>query len=134
VDLREEETVKAGGRIGRIAMLVFGTVILNLVGMFVLKTMVVNRPLPLTIVAAGLAVVMGMHVVRFLLWGSIHEKSALNFSYALTSVYYLTIIPVMHYFGEIVRWQHYAGSILIVAGVAVVMLDKQRNDPGLSEP
>lgn len=115
-------------------MLVFGTVILNMAGMFVLKAMVVNRPLPLAIVAAGIAVVMGMHVVRFLLWGSIHEKSELNFSYALTSVYYLTIIPVMHYFGETIRWQHYAGSILIMAGVATLMLDKHRDDPGLSEP
>lgn len=119
---------------GRVAMLVFGTVILNLAGMFVLKTMVVHRPLPLAVVAAGIAVVIGMHLVRFLLWGSIHEKSQLNFSYALTSVYYLTIIPVMRHFGEAVAWQHYAGSVLIVAGVAMVMLDKHRDDPGLSEP
>ena len=89
--------------------------------MFVLKAMVVHRPLPLAIVAGGIAVVIAMHLVRFLLWGSIHEKSELNFSYALTSVYYLTIIPVMRHFGETVHWQHYAGSLLIVAGVAMVM-------------
>ena len=126
--------MKASWVVGRVSMLVFGTVLLNLVGMFVLKTMVVHHPLPLAIVTAGISAVIAMHLVRFLLWGSIHAKSELNFSYALTSVYYLTNIPVMRYFDEAVHWQHYAGSLLIVAGVAMVMLDKYRDDPGLTEP
>jgi len=101
--------------------LVFVTVLLNVAGMFVLKTLVINQPLPLLIIGLGIGGVIGMHLVRFLMWGLIHQKNKLSFSYALTSIYYLTIIPVMNYFDEPVRWQHYFGAMMITVGVAMIL-------------
>lgn len=111
----------SAGALGRTLSLVSVTVLLNVAGMFVLKTMVINQPLSLLIIGVGIGSVVCMHLVRFLMWGLIHNRERLSFSYGLTSIYYLTIIPVMMYFDEAVRWQHYAGAVMITLGVAMLL-------------
>jgi drug/metabolite transporter (DMT)-like permease len=98
------------------------TVLLQLVAAALLKRAAVAAPLGLLLPAVLIAVTLGIHAVRFLLWGYVHRRWPLSHTYPMTAVFFPLILIMAAAYGEPIHLNQVLGGLLIAGGVAWLTL------------
>lgn len=107
-----------------IAIMLVGLVVgLNLLSAVVLKEAANHRGASVVLVTALISLVVLINVLRVLFWGAIHKRYRLSDSYPLTSVFFPMILLLGWWYGEAVGLGQIIGTLLITAGVLLMMKD-----------
>lgn len=101
-------------------MLVLGSVFLGLISAWCLKEVAQKQVISLFMLALILGIVIAVNAGRFLLWGYIHKRYPLSFSYPINSLFFPAILIMGYYYGESINMSQILGCILITSGVAVL--------------
>lgn len=101
--------------------LVSATVVIQLAAAWVLGTAAGIKPSPGWIVATvGVALAIGLNVVRFVIWGYTHRHFPLSQTYPLTALFFPCILILSYLKGDSIHPMEIAGTALITLG-AIVM-------------
>lgn len=68
-------------------------------------------------------VVLTLNVVRFVVWGVIHQRYPLGIAYASSALLFPCIVALSAYYGEPVTWRNIAGVVLVMIGVVALVRD-----------
>lgn len=69
------------------------------------------------------AVVLLLNVVRFVVWGVIHQRYPLGIAYASSALLFPCIVVLSAYYGEPVTWRNMVGVVLVMVGVIALVRD-----------
>ncbi|HEY1772879.1 MAG TPA: hypothetical protein VGM47_04195 [Gammaproteobacteria bacterium] len=94
------------------------TVLLQLVAAALLKRAAVVAPMGLLLPAFLIGVTLGIHGLRFLLWGYVHKRWPLSHTYPMTAVFFPLVIIMAAAYGEPIHLNQALGGLLIAGGVA----------------
>ena len=101
------------------------TVLLQLVAAALLKQAALIAAAGLFLALALVAVAIGIHGLRFLLWGYAHRRWPLSHTYPLTAIFFPIVVGMAVLYGEQIRAPQVLGSLLIGLGVAWLTFRKQ---------
>lgn len=73
-------------------------------------------------IAALLALVAGLSVVRFVVWGAMHKHFPVSIAYPATALFFPCLVAVAAGFGESVSAAQIAGATLVTSGVLLLLL------------
>lgn len=94
------------------------TVLLQLVAAALLKQAAVDSRLGYLLPAVLIGLALGVHAVRFVLWGYAHRRWPLSMTYPMTAVFFPMIIVMALAYGEPIHATQAVGALLVAAGVA----------------
>ena len=94
------------------------TVLLQLVAAALLKRAAAVAPMGLLVPALLIGVTLGIHALRFLLWGYVHRRWPLSHTYPMTAVFFPLILIMAAAYGEPIHLNQVLGGLLIAGGVA----------------
>ncbi len=77
----------------------------------------------LWVMALIYAVVLLLNVVRFVVWGVIHQRYPLGIAYASSALLFPCIVVLSAYYGEPVTWRNMVGVVLVMVGVIALVRD-----------
>ena len=101
-------------------LLVFSTVILGLISAWWLKEAADSQDVSLLALSLVIGIVLVVNFARFLIWGYVHKRYPISFSYPLNSMFFPSILVMAYFYGEPVNINQVLGVGLITAGVAVL--------------
>jgi drug/metabolite transporter (DMT)-like permease len=101
-------------------MLVLGSVFLGLISAWCLKEVAQQQVVSLPILILILGIVITLNLGRFMIWGYIHKRYPLSFSYPINSLFFPAILIMGYYYGESINIPQILGCILITSGVVVL--------------
>lgn len=105
---------RSGNALGVVTL----TVLLQLAAAALLKQAALIATAGLLLALGLVAVAIGIHGVRFLLWGYAHRRWPLSHTYPLTAVFFPIVVGMAVLYGEQIRAPQVMGSLLIGMGVA----------------
>ena len=94
------------------------TVLLQLGAAALLKQAALVAPRGLWIPALLIGMALGIHALRFLLWGYVHRRWPLSHTYPMTAVFFPLIIVMAAAYGDPIHLNQVLGGLLIAGGVA----------------
>jgi drug/metabolite transporter (DMT)-like permease len=101
--------------------LVFSTVLIQLASAWVLDTAADTKPgRGWTIIAAAVALAIGLNVVRFVIWGYTHRRFPLSQTYPLTALFFPCVLVLSWLKGDAIHVPEIAGTALITLGALVM--------------
>lgn len=98
-------------------MLVFLTVIGAVLSAYFLSEMASQPDLLFWQFVGGIALVLGINGVRFLVWGFVHKKYPLSYSYPYTALFFPMILVLAIWQGHQIHTLQYLGILVISVGV-----------------
>lgn len=111
----------------RAVLLVLITVMLGLASAFILKEAALNQDLTAVHLILIFGIVAAVNGIRFIVWGYIHRRYPLGFSYPITSMFFPLILVMGYFYGEPITLMKLFGVVLIASGTAV--LAYENSDP-----
>jgi len=125
-ELRSQSEPAAGKRVGPVQILrgnlkavavMFLAVTLQVLGAVLLKTIADHRlQWSLALLAAGIAAVVFLNLVRLGVWGAAHKRFPLSTTFPLSSLFYPMMLLVAVAYGDPVGARQLVGAGLITAG------------------
>lgn len=101
---------------------VAATVVLQLLAAFVLDVAASASAIGIAALGA-VAIAIGLHGVRFMLWGHVHKHYPLSHSYPLTALFFPFVLVISHLRGDHVDWYQLVGTLVITLGVGLMAMD-----------
>jgi drug/metabolite transporter (DMT)-like permease len=80
-------------------------------------------------VAVVLALVLALNVFRFLVWGELHRRYPVSLAYPLSALVFPCVVVMAWWLGEAIGWLQVAGSLVVMAGVSLMLVDDDAGDP-----
>lgn len=72
-------------------------------------------------VALILCGVLGLNVIRFLVWGKLHKRFPISLAYPASALFFPGVLAMAWWFGEHVGVAQIIGCCLVLAGVALLL-------------
>ena len=96
-----------------------GAVVLQIAGAALMNSLADAR-LELTLVgiALGVGAVIGLNMLRLLVWGVAHRRYPLSRTFPLSSLFFPATVALALFWGETVAGPQLAGAALVTAGTA----------------
>ncbi len=82
-----------------------------------------------TLAMAAVALVIFLNFLRFLIWNRIHKRYPVSLAYPLSAIFFPAVVLLAWATGEHVGAFQVAGSIAVMAGVAVMLSDVKVDEP-----
>lgn len=93
------------------------TVVVGLLSAYCLNEMALQPNLLLWQFIGGIAMVLGLNGIRFVVWGYIHKRYPLSYSYPLTAVFFPMIVVLAIWQGNHIYAVQYLGLLVITVGI-----------------
>lgn len=108
---------------------VTAAVFLGLISAVILKEASASTELSLSFIILVIVVVVIVNGARFVIWGYIHRKHPISLSYPLGSIFFPLILVIGHfYYGDPISIPKIIGSIVIMIGVALLVIEEAGDD------
>ncbi len=107
-------------------IIVLSAVTINIIGAVVLKELAMRSGLSSVSLILGIALVIGLNGLRFVIWGVAHSRYPLNLTYPFTSLFFPLLLAVSYYYDEPLPWTKWVGTILITIGVFWLVWNREQ--------
>jgi len=105
-------------------------VVLNILSAVTLKSIADLQHASMWLLLGALGVVTLLNGLRFLIWGVAHKRYPLSLSYPLSSMFFPLMLGVAYLYGEPIKTNQVAGTVLITVGVLWMAFNVEKRMSG----